>query len=143
MNKRHVILAIAVIGVAALGVSLNRLSAAKRHAQSIGCANQIVVICFSGRLYAADYNSHFPTNFTSMSNELVSCKALACPSDGAHKRCKGWETYTDANCSYVIVNPGVHEDATNAVFIRCSVHGHLGDPDSTVFDGVRRRTKFN
>jgi hypothetical protein len=32
------------------------------------------------------------------------------------------------------------DDFSNA-FFRCTIHGHLGFADGTMFDGIRRRTK--
>jgi hypothetical protein len=101
----------------------------------------MVSICFSGRFWASENGGLFPTNFITMSNELVTPKVLVCPADETPKKVGRFAEYTDANCSYVMVTPGVHESATNTVFIRCSIYGHLGYPDNTVFDGVRRRSK--
>ena len=140
MNKRRIIFLISAVLLGS--VIFTRLAAAKRRAQSIGCASQIASICFAGRVYATDHNGQFPTNFICMSNELVTPKVLVCNADSAHTRATDFKHYTDANCSYVIVTPGVHEDATNTVFLRCSIHGHLGYPDGTLFDGIKRRGKF-
>jgi hypothetical protein len=144
LNKRRVLILSAVVLLFALGaVGFNRLVASKRRAQSMGCVSRMVSIGLSGRLWANDHGGIFPTKFIMMSNELVTPKTLVCPADEFHKKANNWDSYTDANCSYVIVTPAVHEDATNTVFIRCSIHGHLGYPDNLVFDGVRRRGKFD
>lgn len=73
-----------------------------------------------------------------MSNDLWTPKILCCIPE---RRVGAWSAFTPQNCTYEIVTPGVHEDATNTVFMRCAIHGHLGYPDMTVFDGVRRRKK--
>jgi hypothetical protein len=142
MTKRRIILLFgAGIVLVAASVIFPSLAVNKKRAQSMSCVSHMVSICFAGRFYASDNGGHFPTNFTSMSNELVTPRVLHCPGDSRNVWITNWDNITSANCSYAMVTPGVHEDATNTVFIRCSVHGHLGYPDDTVFDGVRRRGK--
>lgn len=89
-------------------------------------------------MWAEDHNGFFPTSFLAMSNEVVTPKILCCISK---RRVSTWSEFTNFNTTYEIVTPGVHETDINAVFVRCSVHGHLGYPDMTVFDGKRRRGK--
>jgi hypothetical protein len=55
----------------------------------------------------------------------------------------GTTNFTPENCTYEILAPGMRSDDTNIAFLRCTIHGHLGYSDSTVFDGVRRRHKFD
>ncbi len=115
------------------------LTGARQHAESFNCASSVVAICYAGRMWAEEHGGSFPTNFICMSNELVTPKILSClPA----RRTSEWSAFTPGNCTYEIVTPGVHEDATNTVFLRCIIHGHLGYPDMTVFDGIRRRGKF-
>ena len=138
-NRRSIIIsvvAVVLVGSAALVVTAR---VAQRRAQSLNCASSVVAICYVGRLWADDHGGSFPTNFTCMSNELSSPKILSClPA----RRVRDWSAFTRDNCTYAIVTPAVHESATNTVFVRCTVHAHLGYPDMTVFDGVRRRGKF-
>ena len=132
------VLAVLAVGAAVFVITAR---AAQRRAQSLNCASSVVSICYAGRLWAEDHGGSFPTNFTCMSNEVATPKILSClPARRA--RTSDWSAFTPDNCTYEIVTPGVHEDATNTVFLRCTVHGHLGYPDMTVFDGVRRRGKF-
>jgi type 1 glutamine amidotransferase len=109
-------------------------------AQSLTCASTVVAVCLVGRLWAEDHVGNFPTNFMCMSNYLPP-KVLSCLPE---RRANGsdWSAFTSINSTYEIVTPGVHEGSNNTVFLRCTVHGHLGYPDGTVFDGVRRRGKF-
>jgi hypothetical protein len=112
----------------------------KKWAESMNCASSMVSISCAGRMWAQDHDGHFPTNFLSMSNELVTPKILSCLSE---RRTDLWSSLTASNCTYEVVSPGVSEGASDAVFIRCSVHGHVGYTDMTVFDGHRRRGKFD
>jgi hypothetical protein len=132
-----------VVAILALGVvvSFMMLKKAKATAESLNCASSICSICLGGMLYAHDHGGLFPTNLTSFQAELNTPKILRCVGEPSRPRAESWEEFSEANSSYEIVNPGLHEDATNQVFIRCRVHGHLGYPDGTVFDGARRRTK--
>jgi hypothetical protein len=80
---------------------------------------------------------------SSMSNELVSPKILCCPGDGGRQRIYDWAKFIRADSSsYEVVSPSARDGDTNAVYLRCKVHGHLGYADATVFDGKRRGTKW-
>ena len=98
---------------------------------SIGCA---------ARIWADDNSNRLADNFLVMSNELATTKVLICPTDSFHKPAASWTSFTTNNCSYEILRPGMSDVDTNAYF-RCTIHGHLGYADGTVFDGTRRRTK--
>ncbi len=98
---------------------------------SIGCA---------ARIWADDNSNRLAENFIVMSNELATPKVLICPTDLFHKPAVSWTSFTTNNCSYEILRPGMSDEDTNAYF-RCTIHGHLGYADGTVFDGSRRRTK--
>ena len=135
--KRLMIVSIVVIGTGAIAFVI-WARVAQRRAQSINCASSVVSVCLGGRLWANDHGGHFPTNFLSMSNELNTPKILCCVRE---RRVGTWSAFTAQNSTYEIVTPGVHENATNTVFLRCTIHGHLGYTDMTVFDGVRRRKK--
>jgi hypothetical protein len=139
--RRPILIGLLVVLVAGAVAFVVSARAAQRRAQSLGCASSVVSICLAGRLWAEDHGGRFPTNFICMSNEVATPKILSClPARRA--RTSDWSAFTPDNCTYEIVTPGVHEDATNTVFLRCTIHGHLGYPDMTVFDGVRRRGKF-
>ena len=94
-------------------------------------------------LWAEDHGGAMPTNFICMSNYVATPRILSCqPSRRA--RAGEWSAFTPENCTYEIVAPGMRADETNKVFLRCTIHGHLGYSDGTFsFDGVRRRPKFN
>jgi hypothetical protein len=141
MRARRFIIISTLAGLAAVSVAfVVSARAAQRRAQSSTCASSVVSICLAGRLWAQDHDGKFPTNFTCMSSELNTPKVLSCL-PARRTPTSEWSAFTPDNCTYEIVTPGVHEDATNSVFLRCTIHGHLGYPDTTVFDGVRRRGK--
>jgi hypothetical protein len=143
MSKRGKIASASVaILLAMAGVFASRLAAAKRRAQSQSCVGRMTAINLAGRLYASDNGGHFPSNFISMSNELVTPKVLHCSGENGHVWATNWESFTDLNCSYEMVTPGAREDATNTVFIRCRVHGIRGFVDGTILDGTQKRHKF-
>src|SRR5215203_5572698 len=81
--------------------------AAKRRANSLSCASQMVSICFGGCLWAQDHDGYFPTNFLMASNEIVTPQVLSCIGS---RRVRDWSLFTPSNSTFEIVNPGVHED---------------------------------
>jgi hypothetical protein len=142
MKKKDVIfalLAVFAIGFVALALSKPRL---QRWSESVSCGNYMSSIGFAAYVWAGDNSNRLADNFLCMSNELCTPKILICPSDKNHKLAESWATFTTNNCSYEILRPGMPDsDLTNAYF-RCTIHGHLGYADGTVFDGTRRRTKW-
>ena len=97
-------------------------------------------IGFGARIWAGDNSNHLADNFLCMSNELSTPKFLICPSDKIRKPADNWATFTTNNCSYEILRPGMPDDDLTNAYFRCTIHGHLGFADGTVFDGKRRRT---
>ena len=142
MKKRDVIFAllgIFLIGFVLFAVSKPRL---KRWSESVSCGNYMSSIGCAARIWAGDNSNHLAVNFLVMSNELCTPKILICPSDIFRTPAESWTTFTTNNCSYEILRPGMPDnDFTNAYF-RCTIHGHLGFADGTVFDGKQRRTKW-
>lgn len=142
-HKWRWLLIAAIVFAGGLAAGYRYLATQRDHARSLNCASSICSIAWAGRLYANDHGGLFPTNFTCFSDELMTPKVLRCSADLSRQRAADWPTYTDANSSYEILAPGVPKDATNTAFLRCRVHGHLAYTDETVFDGVRRRRKFD
>jgi hypothetical protein len=143
MSKRHVILpSIIAAAVFAAVVFSVKVSAAKKRVESLNCASATTSICLAARLWAEDYGGLMPTNFICMSTEIAAPNILSCiPARRA--RTESWAEFTPQNCTYEILAPGMRADDTNTAYLRCTIHGHLGYSDSTVFDGVRRRHKFD
>ena len=127
---RRLALASFLIAVPVLG--LPRL---KKYAESVNCRSQISAICFASRLWENDNGGRLPSDFLSMSNELVSPKILVCPSDRSRPKTTTWASFTSSNSSYVIVSPGSILSNDIPVFIRCPYHGHLGYADGSVSKG--------
>jgi hypothetical protein len=105
----------------------------------MSCANAMTSICFAGRMWATDHDAKLPSTLSALSNELATPKILACH---PALRVETWQELTPEHCTYEIDSPSLPVSATNTVFLRCRIHGHLGYSDSTVFDGVSRRRKF-
>ncbi len=122
------------------GFLMPALGKAKGKAQEIDCVNKMKQIGLAARLWSNDNNDVFPSDFLSMSNELVSTKILFCNGDLSHTRqsVSDWSTVTTANISYVFVAPGIKDNAAAAskVVFRCPIHGHVGLGDGSVLRGV-------
>jgi hypothetical protein len=120
---------IAVIGIIAVAIAdlmiVWGVPALKRKAASINCRHQIRSIGLVGLIWADDHGGYFPSNFTSMSNELNNPRILICPSDRVRHAATNFSSLKPENCSYEIVNPGIREDKTNGIFVRCKVHGFV------------------
>lgn len=117
-------------------------------AESEECVKRMIGICNVARLWAREHDWHMPLDLLSMSNRLVMPLMVICPSDRSRRNAAfnenwalNWDSFTPAKSSYEIVTSGLKEGETNGVFLRCTVHGHLGYADSTVFDGKERRRR--
>ena len=141
--RRFIIIAGSVVFVAVALTSTFRWAKAslQRRAESVSCGNTMVSIMCAARLWANDNNERLPPNLLAMSNELNTPKILRCPGDRTRQRVGDWAEFTDANSTYEVLSPGAPDWSTNIVYLRCKLHGHLGYPDATVFDGKERRTK--
>jgi hypothetical protein len=142
MKKKDVIFT--VLGVLAIIFVFFELSKLrmKRWAESVSCGNYMSSIGCGARIWAGDNSNHLADDFLCMSNELSTPKFLICPSDRIHKVADSWATFGTNNCSYEILRPGMPDDDFTNAYFRCTIHGHLGFADGTVFDGKQRRTKL-
>jgi hypothetical protein len=140
--KKRIILILAVVVVIAGGWFLINDAMAKQKAASAKCANNMSSIISAARFWAEDHGEKLPADFLSMTNELVTTEILVCPGDHSRKAAATWAAFTPADSSsYEIVTPGLQSSDTNAIYLRCKVHGHTGFGDATVFDGNQRRAK--
>ena len=142
MKKKDVIfifLGTILVGFVLLGLSKQRL---KRWSESVACGNYMSSIGFGARLWAGDNSNRLADNFLVMSNELCTPKILICPGDKTRKLAESWATFTTNNSSYEILRPGMTDDDFTNAYFHCTIHGHLGFADGTVFDGKQRRTKW-
>lgn len=94
-------------------------------------------------MWADDHDGSLPTDFVSMSNEINTTKILVCAADHKRQPATNWTSLTLDNCSYELLSPGLPATNLNTEILRCMVHGHVGYADGTVFDGVRRRRKYD
>jgi hypothetical protein len=144
--KRFLIVGGLVLAIGAMAVvlavpALRRHAASKRHEESVACGNYMCSIGCAARIWANDNHTNLPSDFVSMSNELATPYILICPGDHSRRPAVNWASFTTNNSSYEMVTPGLHDEDSNGVFLRCKIHGHIGYGDATVFDGERRRTK--
>ena len=122
MRPRYAIIVVAVLaaGAACFLIARNR---AKQRAELIGCGNYMVAIGFAARTWANDNGDRFPPNLLSMSNEVISPKILICPADRSRKPSASWASFTPEQSSFEMVTPSLRSGDTNAVFLRCKIHG--------------------
>ena len=129
----------ALFGIA-LSIGFLALAGARwaRRNESINCASHVRSIVYVARMWAEDHGNRLPPDIISISNELSSPIILHCPSDRSRQRISKWSAFTPGDSSYEVASPGGDESDTNAIVIKCTIHGHLGYVDRTVFDGDRR-----
>lgn len=138
MKKR--VLLIAVLMVAAICIVVCGRVWLPRKLKSISCGNFMSSICLGMRIWREDNTNAFPENFTVMSNELATPKVLICPSDHIRNASTNWDS--PVRSSYELLTTGTNEVTLDTPVLRCTMHGHIGYADGTVFDGQRRRTKW-
>jgi hypothetical protein len=132
------LVAAAVVVVVAYG------PAARRHAEAINCGNQAHVILFAACYeWANEHGGYMPTNLVSMSNELITPKLLVCPGDHDRHAATDWASVTANSNSYEIVTPGLRFGQSNAVFLRCKIHGYAGYANDVLRDAAGRNVKPN
>ena len=54
-----------------------------------------------------------------------------------------WASVTVSNSSYEIVTPGLRFCESNAVFLRCKIHGYAGYANDILLDASGRSVKPN
>ena len=136
-KRRFLILGLAVAFVAVVIVAAT--PALRRHNEFVQCSNQMHVVLYVACLAWPDEHGGFlPSNFPSMSNELIMPRFLVCPGDRLRHPATNWSSFTTDNCSYEMVTPGARKDDTNSVFLRCKIHGYTGYSDDRLLDGSGR-----
>src|SRR5437867_9258027 len=140
MRLRYVILALTVLASSAAWFLVARVRA-KQRAELLGCGNYMVAIGFAARVWANDNRDRFPPDLLSMSNEVISPKILICPGDHSRKPSASWASFTPEQSSFEMVTPSLRDGDTNAVFLRCKIHGSVGYADGSVFVNGKRHRK--
>lgn len=132
MKKRRLIIVFfALVAVVAFAAS----PALKRHNDSVRCSNQMHVILYVATLaWPTTHDEYLPTNFLSLSNELIMPEFLICPGDHALHPAVNWQSFAATNCSYELITPGLRKGDTNSVFLRCPIHGYTGYADDRLLD---------
>ena len=111
------------------------VAAARRRAVARVCSFQVTTVLLAGRRWAEEHGGRFPTNLLCMSNDFPLIRRLICPGDTRWHSATNKNGLTPAQSSYEIVYPGVSQDDTNSVFVRCRIHGYLGSTTRTLVDG--------
>ena len=136
----YIMIVVAVLagGAACFVIARDR---AKQRAELLGCGNHMLAICSAGRVWANDNGDRFPPDLLSMSNEVISPKILICPGDHSRKPSASWASFTPEQSSFEMVTPSLRDGDTNAVFLRCKIHGSVGYADGSVFVNGNRHRK--
>lgn len=115
----------------------------KKRAQSSMCAGVLFPLTFVAREWAeGNGGDRYPADLTYLSNQ-VPTRWLICPCDSSRPPASNWASFTPEHSSYELTTPGIPCADTNSAFLRCRIHGHTSYTDSTVFDGIRRRRKYD
>ena len=69
-----------------------------------------------------------------MSNELSNPRILICPADYSRQVALNWSALASENCSYEIINGGLHDGDSDRIFLRCKIHGFAGYANDTLQD---------
>lgn len=104
----------------------------RTRAQSIQCVSHLKQIGLGAHMWALDHGDVFPSDFLTMSNELVSPKILVCPSDTVRPQLSNWTQVNAASVTYQMVSPGMKEGEPQRIFVTCPIHGHVGLGDGSV-----------
>src|SRR5262245_49651331 len=142
MLKRRVIIFSLVALIALTSAGLVAVARGKKRSQSASCAGMLFPLTFVAMEWAIEHDERYPTNLFYLSNQ-VAPRWLICPCDSSRWPANDWSSFTPEHSSYELVSPGIAQSDTNSVFLRCRVHGHMSYTDATVFDGTRRRPKFD
>ena len=140
MSKRVIIIFAAALVLVVVGFVVAR-PALKRAGESKECGNYMLAIGFAARLWGDNHDGHLPSDLLSMSNEVATPKIFICPGDHSRHPAASWAAFTPSDSSYEVITPGLLVGDTKSVFLRCTLHGHLGYGDGTVFVNGRRHHK--
>ena len=137
-----VVLAVfAAVALPALAVALPELARSKGRSQTVSCINNLKQISFAARIWSNEHNEIFPPSFASLSNELVTTKALICPQDKNKRPAADFQQFNPAqNVSYEYLTPNAKEpDVAAQIVFRCPIHGHTALGDGSVQEKSGKR----
>lgn len=140
MRLRYVIIIVAVFASGGACFLFTR-DRAQQRAELHGCGNYMVAIGLAARMWANDNGDRFPPDLLSLSNEVVTPKILICSGDYSREPPANWASFTPAQSSFEMVTPSLRDGDTNAVFLRCKIHGSVGYADGSVFVNGKRHRK--
>src|SRR5205809_7926300 len=104
MTKRRPIIGLA-IGLFAV---VTATPALKRHNEFVRCENQLHAVLFVAALdWPGEHDGYLPTNFVSMSNELIMPQLLICPGDHSRHPATSWSSFSADHCDYEMGTPGL------------------------------------
>jgi hypothetical protein len=133
---------LALAGIA--GILMLKNAANKAQANLVGqeCGNQLVRLSFASMMWLQQIETqNYPKEFSQMFDIMGSPKSLFCPGDGSRTMIRDWAVFEDGMSTYEIISPGVSFLETNAVFVRCPIHGHVIRADGFVYDKAGERFK--
>ena len=143
MKRRWaIIVCLVVVGIVL--VLIASVPATRRHAEAINCGHQTHAILFSACYdWANEHGDYMPPNLVSMPNELSTPKLLIGPGDHERHTAADWASVTASSSSYEIVTPGLRFGQSNAVFLRCKIHGYTGYANDVLLDASGGNVKPN
>lgn len=136
-----VLAVLAAVALPALAVALPELARAKGRSQAVSCANNLKQIGLAARIWSNEHNEIFPPSFASMSNELVTTRALICPQEKNKTPAADFQQFNPAkNVSYEYLTPNAKEaDVAAQIVFRCLIHGNTVQGDGSVQEKSGRR----
>jgi hypothetical protein len=107
--------------------------AARQHADSMVCINNLKQIGVAARIWANEYGTDkLPSDLISISNQLVTPNILICRADHSRVAATNWAVFTTNSTSYEILAPGLRDGDREIAYIRCKIHNYVVFGDGSV-----------